>query len=279
VGRPHGRRDQLLSLTLRSALAALVAAFVGGLPTGAAAEGADSLIARAAALRPDVVTSSVARDVSAACGVYATCAAHALAALLGPEARVEAVPPPDTDVIRLVETIPSVARVHRCEDGRLAVRLDRFGRRVTAEILTVIGDLVTEPVVLDLSRNEGGRLRRALEVAALFTGPVPEAVRIESHDGVATFDVTEPQRRLTPGDLIVRIGPETASSAEVLALLLRQHAGARIVGTPSIGKDVALRALAVDASTRLVLPVGRISVPGETLAGGIRVTTSVGACR
>lgn len=279
MGRPHGRRDQLLSLTLRSACAALVAALVWGLPAGTAAGGADSLIARAAALRPDVVTSSVARDVSAACGVDAVCAAHALAARLGTEARVEAVPPPDTDVIRLVETIPSVARVDRCEDGWLEVRLDRFGRRATAEVLAAIGGMVTERMVLDLSRNEGGRLRRALEVAALFTGSVPEAVRIESHDGVTTFDVIEPRHRLTPSDLIVRIGPETASSAEVLALLLRRHAGARIVGTPSVGKDVAHRALAVDSGTRLVLPVGRISVPGETLTGGIRVTTLTGPCR
>lgn len=67
----------------------------------------------------------------------------------------------------------------------------------------------------------------------------------------------------------VPIGPETASSAEVLAALLRRHAGARLVGAPTRGKDRIARLVPVDHDRRLMLPAERIEVPGETLAQGL----------
>jgi carboxyl-terminal processing protease len=202
----------------------------------------------------------------------AVCAARALASRLGDDARVEAIPPPDTDVIRLVETEPSVTMERRRPDGTLLIRLDRFGRRSIAELLAAVGEEPVGPLLLDLTRNRGGRLGRALEVAALFSGPVPDAVLLEARDGASSIGIAAPRRRLAPDGLTVRIGPGTASSAEVLALLLRRHADARIVGARSAGKDVAQHALPVDAGTRLIVPIGRIVVVGERLAGGIGPT-------
>ncbi|MBT6442796.1 MAG: hypothetical protein HOK61_10265 [Alphaproteobacteria bacterium] len=69
--------------------------------------------------------------------------------------------------------------------------------------------------------------------------------------------------------LRVLIGPQTASSAEVLAALLRQHAGAQILGLRSRGKDWLQRLVAVNHDYRLVLPVASIHVSGVKLAGGL----------
>ena len=70
-------------------------------------------------------------------------------------------------------------------------------------------------------------------------------------------------------EIDVLIGPGTASSAEVLAALLRHHAGARLIGAPTMGKDWLTRLVPVDHDWRLAIPAERIEVPGETLTQGL----------
>ena len=65
------------------------------------------------------------------------------------------------------------------------------------------------------------------------------------------------------------IGPETASSAEVLAALLRRHAAARLVGTRTLGKDWLSRLVPPDHDWRLSIHAERIEVPGEPLVQGL----------
>jgi len=55
----------------------------------------------------------------------------------------------------------------------------------------------------------------------------------------------------------------------VLAALLRQHAGARILGGRSQGKDWLQRLVAVNHDYRLALPVASIHIFGVELAGGL----------
>ncbi len=71
-------------------------------------------------------------------------------------------------------------------------------------------------------------------------------------------------------DLVVLVGPETASSAEVLAALLQRYAGARLAGSRTAGKDHLTRVIAVDHDWRLLVPAERIEVPGIELTGGLR---------
>ena len=65
------------------------------------------------------------------------------------------------------------------------------------------------------------------------------------------------------------IGPGTESSAEVLAAMLRRHAGARLVGAATRGKDWITRVIPVDHDHRLLLPAERVEVVGEALSGGL----------
>ena len=78
-----------------------------------------------------------------------------------------------------------------------------------------------------------------------------------------------PLRAVETAALDVLIGPGTASSAEVLAALLRRHAGARLIGARSGGKDWLTRLVPVDHDWRLAIPAERIEVPGEALAQGL----------
>ena len=179
---------------------------------------------------------------------------------------------PDTDTIRRAYTVPSVTSVERRSDGALVLVLDRFGRtadREIADAIDAIGPAERARVVLDLRSNGGGDFDRMRRVASLFTGPRESAVRLYGLNGAADVALPAPLRAVGEFKIDVLIGPGTASSAEVLAALLRRHAGARLIGAPTLGKDWLTRLVPVDHDWRLAIPAERIEVPGETLAQGL----------
>ena len=124
--------------------------------------------------------------------------------------------------------------------GALVVVLDRFGRtadREIADAIAAVGPAERPRVVLDLRGNGGGDFDRMRRVASLFTGPREGAVRLLGRDGATDVALPTPLRAIGAFEIDVLIGPATASSAEVLAALLRRHAGARLIGAPTLGKD------------------------------------------
>ena len=199
------------------------------------------------------------------------CAAQLIADNL-PAARLVRVNHPDTDTIRRAHTVPSVSAVERRSDGTPVVVLDRFGRTADREIADALVDQAAAPparLVLDLRGNRGGDFDRMRRVASLFTGPRDDAIRLIGRDGTAGVALPRPLRTIGEFEIDVLIGPGTASSAEVLAALLRRHAGARLIGAPTLGKDWLTRLVPVDHDWRLAIPAERIEVPGETLAQGL----------
>ena len=204
---------------------------------------------------------------------YTRCAARLIAERL-PAARLVPVNHPDTDIIRRARTEPSVAAVEWRDDAALVVELTRFGRTADREVADAVAPHANDAVarlVLDLRRNGGGDFDRMRRVASLFTGPRTGAIRLVGQDGATDLALPVPLRvlALDGAALDVLIGPETASSAEVLAALLRRHAGARLVGAPTRGKDRLTRLVPVDHDWRLAIPAERIEVPGEALAQGL----------
>ena len=196
------------------------------------------------------------------------CAAQLIADGL-PAARLVRVNHPDTDTIRRAYTVPSVTSVERRSDGVLVLALDRFGRTADREIADAIGPAETARVVLDLRSNGGGDFDRMRRVASLFTGPREAQSACYGRRGAADVALPAPLRAIGEFKIDVLIGPGTASSAEVLAALLRRHAGARLIGAPTMGKDWLTRLVPVDHDWRLAVPAERIEVPGETLTQGL----------
>ena len=201
------------------------------------------------------------------------CAARLIAGSL-PAARLVRVKHPDSDTIRRAHTEPSVTAVEWRDDAALVVVLDRFGRtadREVADAVTARANGAPVRLVLDLRRNAGGDFDRMRRIASLFTGPREGAIRLIGQSGATDVTLPAPLRALAldGAPLDVLIGPETASSAEVLAALLRRHAGARLVGAKTRGKDWLTRLIPVDHDWRLAIPAERIEVPGERLAQGL----------
>ncbi len=202
------------------------------------------------------------------CGDDLLCAAVLIADAFDGRATVERVTHPDTDTIRWVNTRPSVRVLGRAADGAALIALDRFGRKAKRELRAALP--AAAHVVLDLRANRGGDLDRMLEVAGLFTGRVDNALYLVGRNGrqARAIPATGPISGIAR--LTVVVGPQTASSAEMLAALLRRHARAEIAGDRTSGKDYLVRIFPVHHDWRLVLPAERVEIPGESLAGGLR---------
>jgi C-terminal processing protease CtpA/Prc len=108
-----------------------------------------------------------------------------------------------------------------------------------------------------------------LRIAGRFTGPVAGAVRVVTWDRVRALAIPPPTGPVWRGRIAVLVGAGTVSSGEVLAALLRRHAGATVLGERTWGKDYVLRVEPIDHDWQALVPDGRIEVPGETLAGGL----------
>ncbi len=182
---------------------------------------------------------------------------------------------PDTDSIRMVKNLPSITAVQTLESGVLRLRITRFGRKAARELGEALearkGWRILE---LDLRAHAGGDMRRMLRFTALFTGPVPRAVRLygaRRERWLAIPEAHPPALRDSLARITLRliIGPQTASSAEVFAALLKKHARARIIGTRSRGKDWLHVAIPVRQGWQLLVPHARMEVPGITLRGGL----------
>jgi hypothetical protein len=180
---------------------------------------------------------------------------------------LERVRHPTTDEIRWATTRPSIEATVDMGAGRRLVRLVRFGRKVDYELSAALGGV--DALVLDLRHNHGGVLRRMLRVAARFTGPVPGAVRLVTEDQVRVLAIPPPAGVIWRGPITVLVGATTISSGEVLAALLRRHAGASVLGERTWGKDYVLRVEPIDHDWRALIPDARIDVPGEVLVGGL----------
>lgn len=206
------------------------------------------------------------------CPRDALCAARSIVAG-DARARLARTAPPDSDRIRWARTLPSVTEVRALADGRGLVRVSRFGRKAGRELRAALDGLAGGTwdgrLLLDLRGHRGGDLGRMLRLAGQFTGPVADALLLR---GAApqSLEIPAPQRASAVGDLTVLVDRETASSAEILAALLRRHAGARVLGERTAGKDYLHRIVPIEQGWQLYLPAETVTVPGETLAGGLR---------
>jgi C-terminal processing protease CtpA/Prc len=215
--------------------------------------------------------------IKTTCGGDARCAAEHLAAALGARARIEAVKHPTTDEIRRVDSQPSVATVKTTAPGTLRLTLMRFGRKADWEIIEAIGQAgPLDMVELDLRGNSGGDLDRMRRVAGIFTGERKAAFALVSHDVRMPIDIPAHPSGIETPQMRVLVSRNTASSAEILAALLRINAGAEIRGEKTHGKDYLLRILPVDHDTRLLFPAERVEIPGEDIKAGVTPDGPIG---
>lgn len=254
-------------ITNVSALCLALVTAVAVVPDHARADGAPAARVLAAALRYGHALDGAA--VRRACGAEVLCTAREIVDALGPPARLERVRTPDTDTIRWAKTAAALSGGGATAHGARLIALNGFGRTVESELRAALSRPRAGSLILDLRDNRGGDFGRMLRVAALLIGPRADALRLASGDESEAIELPAIPRSDRPRRWTVLIGPRTASSAEVLAALLRRHAGARLLGERTAGKDYLTRLIPVDQDWRLLIPAERIVVPGERLNGGL----------
>jgi len=175
-------------------------------------------------------------------------------------------------------------RLHRASRGAMSVRAETLrpgilrisvpmleGSGIAGRIERLLTDSkeAHQVLLLDLRGNPGGRLEEAHAIADLFLdGKLLEILEFRGERRIAF--------RAAPGAAAVRVlvlvNRNTGSSAEVLAMALRDNGAAVIVGEPTagmlFGKDLAPledgRALMIRIAPRILSPVGK-----DYTAGGV----------
>lgn len=136
---------------------------------------------------------------------------------------VELVDPGDQQVLRLREFIAGLTRPALLASVDFLQR--KAGRAASAEA----------PLFIDLRDASGGDLYEAFDLAALF---LPEGTTLGAQQsrGGTPQPVRAPGGHKLGMPLVLIVGPDTASAAEVFAGILQQHGRARLVGQKTFGK-------------------------------------------
>lgn len=244
-------------------------------PAAATEAAVDRLIGSVQRYHPQI--AELRGDIETACAGDARCAADRIAAAVGANARIETVEHPTSDEIRRVDSRPSVTARALVAPRTLRIALERFGRKADWELVEALrqaGPL--DLVELDLRENQGGDLDRMRRIAGIFIGERKGAFALITQDARTPLDIPAHPSGLTALPVRVLVGRTTASSAEILAALLRAYARAEILGEKTHGKDYLLRILPVDHDTRLLIPAERVEVPGQDIAAGVAPDGPIG---
>ena len=145
------------------------------------------------------------------------------------------------------------------------LRLDSFGARsdrALAQELQALLDSGVETLVLDLRGNPGGYLQTVINIASMFLDDqqvvIQEVSRLHTllhlvsgHGGLANPAVLP---------IAVAVDGSSASASEVLALALRDHGRATVVGTTTYGKNTGQITQAVESRDGTLLGGARLTV-------------------
>ena len=98
-------------------------------------------------------------------------------------------------------------------------------------------------LIVDLRQNTGGSLEEAVKIMGLLRGKEAYVQTLSASMGT-TLRGSEPQ--IWSGDIAVWVGPQTMSSAEVLALGLYDTPGVKVIGWQTYGKGTIQRRVQLD---------------------------------
>ncbi|MEQ8321733.1 MAG: S41 family peptidase [Rhodospirillales bacterium] len=245
------------------------------MPVVAMGDEISDLAAQVAAAGHDVPPASVLRH---ACDTDPLCVARFLKDRIGAGAALL----PDTGMPGKSAGWHSRQALHRVVNdmnGSLFIVPARFDAKAILNALDA-ADGVGMPiarVVLDLREiNDANNLDAMRRVASLFTGKQDRAFTVEHSTGRAVdWTIPKPLRRLGTLKLEVWADADIDGATEALAALLREHAGASILGEPTHNGGFLLERLAVTPGWALQVPTGRVSIPGQDLSLGLIPDTSI----
>jgi carboxyl-terminal processing protease len=195
------------------------------------------------------------------------------AALRGPVGQVVKV-----QVTRSTETSPLTFSIKRSEfpipsvawhlDSEAAevgvIQVNLIAASTPDEIKRAVEDLRSRGArtyILDLRNNYGGLLSAGVDIARLFLseGVIIQQQNRDQH--IETYRVEHPGS-YNNLPLAVLVNENTASSAEIIAGALKVHSRAKIIGTPTYGKDTIQLVFDLKDGSSLHVTAAKWWVPG-----------------
>lgn len=147
--------------------------------------------------------------------------------------------------------------------------IDRLDEHVQYNLEQLVAGEPLTGLIIDIRSNSGGRVDYMLKTLALFVdGGIigSQRGRFFSADLVVPTGMTLPALAEVP--LVVLIGPETISAAEMFTAGLRRLRQAHVVGMPSAGNTENMRAHEFFDGSRLWLAELAYHLPDGTLIEG-----------
>ena len=144
----------------------------------------------------------------------------------------------DVEVIRGVVNSTVYAYT---EDDYIIMELDSFGETTAEEVQKYLDEFSDyEKIIIDLRADSGGYQTAVRDISGLFIGPDEVYLRQKGVDGVEMVDVTPSSIKKYDNlkKIVVLTSEDTASAAEVLAMVLRERCDAILVGDTTYGKGV-----------------------------------------
>jgi carboxyl-terminal processing protease len=173
--------------------------------------------------------------------------------------------PTEVSVKRAGFPIPSVAWHLEASEPRLGVvEVNMISANTPTEILTAFKELRNQGAtkfVLDLRNNGGGLLNAGIDTARLFLNDGTVIQQQYRDKEVETYRVEKPGE-LIGLPLVVLINENTASAAEIIAGALQASQRAKLVGSPSYGKDTIQLVFDLQDGSSLHVTTARWWVPG-----------------
>ena len=159
------------------------------------------------------------------------------------------------------------------------IRIVDFAERTADELIEALLNLINEGMthcVLDLRFNRGGVLESSVEVCELFVTPGTFVVRVRGKSPkehtVYYADAIPPFSDIA---LILLINKSTASGAEIVADVLKRHAGALLVGQRSMGKGSVQQIIPLLDGSAVKLTTAEYFTEDDTKIDGLGVMPTV----
>ena len=176
---------------------------------------------------------------------------------------------PHGDTIRVLVRrqpwhLPAVVDQGLLTDRVGYVRLASFSARSSDEVEQTVVALVqrgARSLVLDLRGNAGGLFEEGVKVAGLFLERGQLVASLSGRNGADLQPHYVRQSRWPEIPITVLVDAGTASAAEIVAVALRDHQRALLVGTTTYGKGVVQRVVTISKDIALRLTTARWLTP------------------
>lgn len=150
------------------------------------------------------------------------------------------------------------------DDSQGYLRIGMFTEHTPTDVdaqLAALSEQGMRSLVIDVRGCPGGLLDAAVAVAERFVAkglPIASVSKRDGDDKVFSSENEYPWQTLS---LVLLIGPDTASGAEILAMALADHDRATLVGQPTLGKGTVETVHELSNGWGLKLSTGRFYGP------------------